>query len=55
MTNFIFNTEKLAEGVNFLLTNTPNSGTAKNKQAEELGIQKFTEAEFTAMIGHEMK
>ena len=33
-------TETLNSGVDFFLTNTPNSGTAKNKKAEELGIQK---------------
>lgn len=44
-------TENLAAGVDFLLTNTPNSGTAKNKKAEELGVQKITEQEFNDLIG----
>lgn len=30
----------------FLITNTPNSNTSKNKKADDLGIQKITEAEF---------
>jgi DNA ligase (NAD+) len=43
-------TETIAPGVDYLLTNTPNSGTAKNKKAEELGIQKITEQEFNDLI-----
>lgn len=30
----------------FLITNTPNSGTSKNKKADELGVKKITEKEF---------
>ena len=44
-------TETLAEGVDYLITNTPNSGTAKNKKAVELGIKRITEDEFNEMIG----
>ena len=44
-------TETLAEGVDYLITNTPDSGTAKNKKAVELGITRITEAQFNAMIG----
>ena len=44
-------TENLTLGVDYLLTNTPYSGTAKNKKAEELGIQKITEQEFNDLIG----
>lgn len=33
-------TETLAEGVDYLITNTPNSGTAKNKKAVELGAHR---------------
>ena len=44
-------TETLNKGVDYLLTNTPNAGTAKNKTAVELGIKRITEDEFNAMIG----
>ena len=44
-------TETLAEGVDYLITNTPNSGTAKNKKAVELGIKRITKDEFNEMIG----
>lgn len=44
-------TETLSAEADFLLTNTPNSGTAKNKKAEELGIRKITEKEFNNLIG----
>ena len=44
-------TETLTEEADYLLTNTPNSGTAKNKKAEALGVKKITEAEFNRMIG----
>ncbi len=44
-------TETLGEGVDYLITNTPDSGTAKNKKAVELGVARITEAQFNAMIG----
>lgn len=44
-------TETLGEGVDYLITNTPDSGTAKNKKAVELGAARITEAQFNAMIG----
>lgn len=44
-------TETLAAGVDYLITNTPDSGTAKNKKAVELGIERITEAQFNEMIG----
>lgn len=44
-------TETLTADVNYLITNTPNSGTAKNKKAIELGVQRITEAQFNQMIG----
>ncbi len=34
-----------------LITNTPDSGTAKNKKAVELGVARITEAQFNDMIG----
>ena len=48
-------TETLAEGVDYLITNTPNSGTAKNKKAVELGIKRITEDEFNEMIGRSVQ
>lgn len=44
-------TETLGEGVDYLITNTPDSGTAKNKKAVELGVTRITEAQFNDMIG----
>lgn len=44
-------TETMGVDVDYLLTNTPNSGTAKNKKAEEIGITKITEDELNEMIG----
>jgi DNA ligase (NAD+) len=33
------------------VTNTPDSGSSKNKKAQELGINIITEEEFLTMIG----
>lgn len=44
-------TETLSPTVDYLITNTPDSGTAKNKKAIELGIKRITEAQFNEMIG----
>ena len=35
----------------YLITNTPDSGTAKNKSAQALGVNIITEAEYIAMRG----
>ena len=35
----------------YLITNTPDSGTAKNKSAQALGVKIITEAEYIAMRG----
>ena len=48
-------TETLAESVDYLITNTPNSGTAKNKKAVELGVKRITEDEFNEMIGRRVE
>lgn len=37
-------TETLGEGVDYLITNTPDSGTAKNKKVVELGVTCINEA-----------
>ena len=44
-------TETLDGTVDYLITNTPNSGTAKNKKAVSLNIPRITEEEFNEMIG----
>ena len=44
-------TETLSPTVDYLITNTPDSGTAKNKKAIDLGIKRITEAQFNEMIG----
>ena len=44
-------TETLGEDVDYLITNTPDSGTAKNKKAVELGVARITEAQFNDMTG----
>ena len=47
--------EDIASGVHYLITNTPDSGTAKNKKAIELGIQRITEDQFNEMIGRKVQ
>ncbi len=47
-------TEDIAE-VHYLITNTPDAGTAKNKKAIELGIQRITEDQFNEMIGRKVQ
>ena len=39
----------ISSKVDYLLTNTPNSGTQKNKDAQRLGIQIITEEEYLKM------
>ena len=34
----------------YLITNTPDSGSSKNKKAEKFGITKITEEEFMTII-----
>ena len=48
-------TEKLSYDVNYLITNTPDSGTAKNREAESLGIPRITEAQFNEMVGRKVQ
>ncbi len=47
--------EDIASGVHYLITNTPDSGTAKNKKAIELGIQRISEDQFNEMIGRKVQ
>lgn len=37
---------KVTKSTKYLITNTPNSDTAKNREADELGIEKVTEEQF---------
>ena len=48
-------TEKLSYDVNYLITNTPDSGTEKNRKAEKLGISRITEAQFNKMVGRKVQ
>ena len=41
----------VSKKLDFLVTNDPNSGSGKNKKADDLGIKKITEKEFLDMIG----
>ena len=45
--------ETLNEKTDYLITNTPNSGSAKNKKAEALNVEKLSEAEFNKLIGRQ--
>lgn len=40
----------ISSTTDYLITNTPNSGTSKNKKAEELGIPKITELDFIQLL-----
>lgn len=43
-------TGSVSKNTDFLVTNTPNSGTSKNKKARELGIPVITETELINMV-----
>jgi DNA ligase (NAD+) len=40
----------VVKGLSYLVTNTPGSGSAKNKKARELGVTIIDEAEFSALL-----
>ena len=40
----------VSKGLSFLVTNTPESGSSKNKKAAELNITIITESEFLALV-----
>lgn len=37
---------KITKTTDYLITNTPDSGTSKNKEADRLGVMKITETDF---------
>lgn len=43
-------TGSVSKNTDFLVTNTPNSGTTKNKKAQELGVAIITEQELIDMV-----
>lgn len=43
-------TGSVSRNTDFLVTNTPNSGTSKNKKAQELGVRIITEQEVINMV-----
>ena len=47
--------ETLSSTVDYLITNTPESGTVKNRKAIELGIKRITEEQFNEMISRSTK
>lgn len=40
------------KSIKYLITDNPNSGSSKNKKADELGIEKITESNFRNMISN---
>ena len=40
----------VSRGLTYLVTNTPNSGTSKNKKARELGTEVITESDFLEIM-----
>lgn len=42
--------KSIAYNTDYLITNTPDSGTVKNKRADELGVKKITELDFITML-----
>ena len=42
----------VSKGLTYLITNTPDSGSSKNKKAKELGTKVITEEEFIKLISN---
>ena len=40
----------VSKGLTYLVTNTPDSGSSKNKKAKQLGTKVITEEEFMKII-----
>ena len=47
--------ENLSCNVNYLITNTPDSGTEKNRKAKSLHIRRITEEQFNKKIGRKVQ
>ncbi len=43
----------VSKGLTYLITNTPDSGSSKNKKAKELGTKVITEEEFIKLISNQ--
>ena len=43
----------VSANTDYLITNNPNSGSAKNRTARELGVDIITEEEIRRMLGAE--
>jgi DNA ligase (NAD+) len=43
--------KSVSNKLTYLVTNNPNSGTSKNKKAQNLGVQLITEKQFCELIG----
>ena len=41
---------KITKDTSYLITNTPDSGTSKNKEADKLGVRKITEQEAMSIL-----
>ena len=41
----------VTKGLTYLVTNTPDSGSSKNKKAQELGTAIITEEDFVTLLG----
>ncbi len=48
-------TESITAEVDYLITNSPDAGTMKNKKAFGLGIKRMTEEQFNEMIGRKVQ
>ena len=48
-------TESLSRNVNYLITNTPDSDTEKNRKAKSLHIRRITEEQFNKKIGRKVQ
>ena len=42
--------DDVVKGLTYLVTNDPNSGSAKNKKAQKQGTKVITEEEFLALV-----
>lgn len=51
LNKFDVHLQKAIQGnTDYLITNTPNSGTVKNRRADQLGVEKITELDFITLL-----